>query len=199
MFSIEINSHTLVYLSLLAIQQHLPIECLNVSIFNSQSCESTFRSCRAMSGPFSSIVNFSVHQFLQRAKTLSYLNSIKSRNHDSDTNNSLVFPRHHKLSKLVNSKQVLPLSSSSSVPLSLEAIEITILRAYSNVCRLVVDMNMCQQDQLLPLEKMSKLQGGKSGSRDCLYPRIANGSSVSSIGLLYPYCTLRIPDGDYIF
>jgi hypothetical protein len=39
-----------------------------VSLFSSQLCESTFRSCRAMSGPFSSIVNFTVHQFLQRAK-----------------------------------------------------------------------------------------------------------------------------------
>ena len=128
MFSIEINSHTLVYLGLLVVQQHLPIECLNVSIFNSQSCESIFRSCRAMSGPFSSIVNFSVHQFLQRAKNLSYLNSIKSQNNSSDTNNGFVFPRHHKLSKLVSSKQMSSLSSSSAVPLSLEAIENTILR-----------------------------------------------------------------------
>ena len=66
------------------------------------------------------------------------------------------------------------------------------------------------------------------GSWDCLYPRIANGSSVSSVSpmdplypvyrqrilcilciangssvssidLLYPHCTLHIPGGDYIF
>ena len=43
------------------------------------------------------------------------------------------------------------------VSLSLEAIENIILRAYSDVCSLVVDMNICQQDQLLPLEKMSRL------------------------------------------
>jgi len=109
-----------------------------------------------MSGPFSSIVNFSVHQFLQRVKKLSYLNSIKCRNNSNNTNNDFLFPRHHKLSKVIDSKQISSLSSST-VPLSLEAIENTILRAYSDVCRLVVDMNIYQQDQLLPLEKMSKL------------------------------------------
>lgn len=156
LFSIEINSHTLVYLGLLVMQHHLPPQCLDVSVFNSQSCESTFRSCRAMSGPFSSIVNFNVHQFLQRVKKLSYLNSIKCRNNGNNTNNDFLFPRHHKLSNLTDSTQISSLSSSP-VPLSLEAIEKTVLRAYSDVCRLVVDMNMYQEDQLLSLEDMSKL------------------------------------------
>lgn len=65
LFSIEINSHTLVYLALLVIQHQLPNECLdNIFLFNSQSCESEFRSCRAMSGPFSCIVNFTIPQFI---------------------------------------------------------------------------------------------------------------------------------------
>jgi hypothetical protein len=49
------------------------------------------------------------------------------------------------------------LLSNSGASFSLASIENTILRAYSNVCRLVVDLNMYRQDQLLPLEKMSKL------------------------------------------
>jgi hypothetical protein len=85
MFSIEINSHTLIYLALLVIQHRLPTECLNVFLFNSQTCESMFRSCRAMLGPFSSIVNFTVYQFLQRAKKLSYLNSILHVNRATTT------------------------------------------------------------------------------------------------------------------
>ena len=109
-----------------------------------------------MSGPFSSIVNFNVYQFLQRAKKLSYLNSIKSRNNSNNTDTDFLFPRHHKLSQTIDSKRISPLSSST-VSLSLEAIENIILRAYSDVCSLVVDMNICQQDQLLPLEKMSRL------------------------------------------
>ncbi len=160
MFSIEINSHTLIYLALLVIQHHLPTECLNVHIFNSQSCENSFRSCRAMSGPFSSIVNFTVHQFLQRAKKLSYLHSIKCQsnsNNTSDSNCRFLFPRHHKLSEAMNSKQTPSLVSSSTIPLTVEAIGSTILRAYSYVSRLVCDMNMYQKHQLLPLDKMSKL------------------------------------------
>ena len=39
--------------------------------------------------------------------------------------------------------------SSSTVSLSLEVIEKPILRVYFDVCSLVVDMNMCQQDRLL--------------------------------------------------
>ncbi|CAF4702834.1 unnamed protein product [Rotaria socialis] len=88
MFSIEINNHTLVYLALLVIQHKLPTVCLHVPIVDSQTCESTFRSCRAMSGPFSSIVNFTVHQFLQRVKKLSFLNSIKCQAGDSNASDS---------------------------------------------------------------------------------------------------------------
>lgn len=157
MFSIEINSHTLVYLGLLVIQQELPAECLNVFIFNSQSCENSFRSCRAMSGPFSSIVNFTVYQFLQRAQKLSYLNDVKCRDNNSDTDKYFLFPRHHKMSKENDYKRNSSSSSCSIGSLSLEAIEKTILRAYANVSRLVLNLNMYRQDQLLPLEKMSKL------------------------------------------
>jgi hypothetical protein len=125
MFSIEINSHTLVYLALLVIQHRLPTECLNVFVFNSQSCESTFRSCRAMSGPFSSIVNFNVHQFLQRAKKLSYLHSIKYQNNSGSSNNGFLFPRRQKLSKAFDSKQMPSLVSSSTIPLTVKEIENT--------------------------------------------------------------------------
>ena len=160
MFSIEINSHTLVYLALLVIQQRLPAACLNVPIFNSQTCENTFRSCRAMSGPFSSIVNFTVHQFLQRVKKISFLNSMKSQTSNSNTNNSnnqFLFPRHHKQSRAVDSKQTLSLASVPTVELTFEAIENTILQAYSHASHLVCNVNMYQSHQILSLTKMSKL------------------------------------------
>jgi len=160
MFSIEINSHTLVYLALLVIQHRLPPTCLNVPLFNSQTCESTFRTCRSMSGPFSSIVNFTVHQFLQRAKKLSYLHSIKCQaniNNPNDSNNGFLFARHHKQSKTVDSKQISSLASSSITTLTVEAIENTILQAYSHASRLVCDVNMFQQHQISSLKKMSKL------------------------------------------
>ncbi len=159
MFSIEINSHTLVYLALLVIQHHLPTACLNVSLFSSQLCESTFRSCRAMSGPFSSMVNFTVHQFLQRAKRLAYLHSIKCQtsNNNNNSNNGFLFPRHHKQSRTVDSKQISSLTLSSTIELTVEAIENTILQAYSHASRLVCDVNMYQHHQISSLKKMSQL------------------------------------------
>ncbi len=160
MFSIEINSHTLVYLALLVIQHHLPTACLNVSLFSSQLCESTFRSCRAMAGPFSSIVNFTVHQFLQGAKRLAYLHSIKcqtSHNNNNNSNNGFLFPRHHKQSRTVDSKQISSSTLSSNIELTVEAIENTILQAYSHASRLVCDVNMYQHHQISSLKKMSQL------------------------------------------
>ena len=83
------------YLALLVIQQDLPKEVLNIEQFNSQTCESTFRAARSISGPFSTIVNFTVSQFFDRATKLSALNSIKSSN-AQQLAPALRFPQHHK-------------------------------------------------------------------------------------------------------
>ncbi|CAF1557101.1 unnamed protein product [Adineta ricciae] len=63
----------------------LPEEALNISLFNSQICEQTFRAARSMSGPFSSVVNFSIYEFLHRVEKLAALQAIKS---SSDSNNN---------------------------------------------------------------------------------------------------------------
>ena len=55
----------------------MPEEALRVSLFDSQMCENTIRAARSMSGPFSSVVNFSVREFLQRAEKLAVLQRIK--------------------------------------------------------------------------------------------------------------------------
>ena len=158
MFSIEINSHTLVYLALLVIQHHLPVECLNISLFNSQTCENTFRLCRAMSGPFSSIVNFTVHQFLQRAKKLSYLNSVSNQsivNNQDHPNGGFLFPRHHKQSRADNEHHINFATSSSST-FTIEAVEAAVLQAYSDAIRVVCDVNMYKRHQIPSLREMSK-------------------------------------------
>ncbi|CAF3816716.1 unnamed protein product [Rotaria sp. Silwood1] len=160
LFSMEINSHTLVYIALLVMQHQLPEECLNISLFNSQSCERQFRLCRAMSGPFSSIVNFTVHQFIQRVKKLSYLHSIKyqnnnnSNNTDSDAN--LLFPKHHKHPESVQPGRNASLSSSVK-PLTIEMIEESISKAYSNASRLMCEVNLYQHHEIPPLDEMSRL------------------------------------------
>ena len=93
----EINSHSLTYLPVLVEEKKITEEALNVSLFNSQICESTFRAARSMSGSFSSVVNFSVNKFLQRVEKLGILRSIQW---SSDTNvNNIIFPKHHKHSQ----------------------------------------------------------------------------------------------------
>ena len=91
--SIELNAHNLLYLVLLVKQHNLPKQALvNIHLFNSQPCESIFRDARSLSGSFSTIVNFTVSNFIRRAQKLSLLNQIKY----NPLENHLSFPTHHK-------------------------------------------------------------------------------------------------------
>ena len=94
--SVELDAHNLLYLVLLVQQKDLPPHALDVQLFNSQSCESIFRNTRALSGVYSTIINFSVHDFLRRSKRLSILNEIKCQQLHDETTNSLIFPVHQK-------------------------------------------------------------------------------------------------------
>ena len=98
-FSIEINAHSLTFLYLLAIDGQIPFDSLGIDLLSSQSCESLFRSARAMSGVQSSIVNFTVSQFLRRSDKISVLQSIKTEHQHSSSGTSLRFPKHHKHGK----------------------------------------------------------------------------------------------------
>ena len=53
-----------------------------------------FRNTRALSGAYTTIVNFTTAAFFRRAKKLSILNEIKSR--ESTTTRTLKFPMHYK-------------------------------------------------------------------------------------------------------
>ena len=99
-FSVEMNAHNLLYIVLTIREQQLPIEALNVYLFNSQGCESMFRNARALSGTYSSIVNFTVADFLRRSQKISILNRIKcDQVYDEENVESLSFPVHHKHKK----------------------------------------------------------------------------------------------------
>ena len=114
--SIEINAHQLTYLILLVEENVLPPEALQIFLFSSQPCETTFRSARSMSGAFSSIVNFSVTEFLRRAQKLSVLNRIRS---ESETYSSsanalqLRFVKYHK--QMTNARSSSAASITSSI------------------------------------------------------------------------------------
>ena len=95
-FSIELNAHTLLSICLLVRQKSLPLEALSMSNYSSQPCESLFRLARSMSGTFSSVVNFTTDQFLQRTAKLSVLSDLENRSQSCQLEHPLKYPKHHK-------------------------------------------------------------------------------------------------------
>lgn len=134
LFSVEINAHCIVYLTLLVCERQLPCESLNIPLFNSQSCEGTFRAARAMSSNFSSGVNFTAQKFITQANKLSMLQEIKG----NVKSNYLRFPRHHKQSKTSSTVSF----SSKRTDLSKELIQQTIVKAYDRICTLFHPLNL---------------------------------------------------------
>lgn len=132
-YSIELNAHTLTYLALLVSQRDLPEEVLNVDRFSSQSCESTFRAARSMSGAFSTVVNFTVSQFFDRAAKLSVLNSLKSNATQQQLAPVLRFPQHHKHDRSSRA----PTTSLEITSFSVRDMEGVIRKAYSDASNLL--------------------------------------------------------------
>ena len=112
-----------------------------------------------MPGPFSSIVNFTVDQFLQRVKKLSYLNSLSSpslNNNHSKSGGVFLFLRHQKQSR-TNHEQETNSAASPSSTLTFEGVEAAVLQAYSDATRVVCDVNMYKKSPIPSLKEMSKL------------------------------------------
>ena len=124
-FSIELNAHCLVYLTLLVIERQLPEEVLRIERFHSQSCESVFRSARALSSNAGCGVNFTVLQFFNLIDKLTLFQRIKTQ-HEQASSLMLRFPLHHKnshASPSVNLHDQLKLPTRSEI-------ESTVIRAF---------------------------------------------------------------------
>ena len=143
LFSIELNAHSLLSICLLVIKGDLPESALSISKYDSQSCESTFRLIRSMSGPFSSIVNFTTEQFLKRAAKLSVLTEIENQCNSGHIENPLQFPKHHKRRRKRSVPRV-PVSGLSNNLLSYENIEKAIHLAFDRAYDLLstLDLNV---------------------------------------------------------
>ncbi|CAF1535792.1 unnamed protein product [Rotaria sordida] len=83
-------------LQILSGNKQLPPHALNIDVFNSQACKSIFRNTSALSGIYSTVVNFTVHGFLQRAQKLSLLNDIKYKQLHDPSVDKLIFSVHYK-------------------------------------------------------------------------------------------------------
>lgn len=107
---------------------------MNIYLFSSQTCEGMFRSARSMSGTFSSVVNFSVQEFLNRAQKLSLLQKLKTESEFYSTSGNLVFPKHYKQRKqLRQSQYVIP----GNDILNVETITKVVCQAYNDAADLL--------------------------------------------------------------
>ncbi|KAK5648001.1 hypothetical protein RI129_002893 [Pyrocoelia pectoralis] len=64
-------------------------------LFSSQPCEQIFRSTRALTSTFSTIVNFSLYEIIQRLNKIQHINNVIS-----DLSETIIFPREAKHGKL---------------------------------------------------------------------------------------------------
>lgn len=154
LFSLEINAHSLTYLLVLIAEKQITEEALQV-IFNSQICESYFRGARSMSGVFSSVVNFTVNEFLARAAKLSILEQIKFASRLKM--NNLVFPTHHKLWQQTSSSGF---TSGASI-ITEKIIEDTVFSAYIEASQILSSCNLLilnPFDQMISFDEVNHLQ-----------------------------------------
>ena len=136
--SIELNAHTLTFILLLVLNKKLPVESLNIFLFSSQPCENIFRSARALTGPFSTMTNFSIHQFLSKTRKISILNEIKSFEECNTDSNKIKFPTHHKQNK---NNSCLSISTDLD-GITIDNIEKTIYDAYEYSKSVIVKLDM---------------------------------------------------------
>lgn len=86
--SIEINAHFIIQLAL--DNQNTPENFL-IELFNSQDCESFYRSARSISGSFETKVNFNSLEFSHRSDKIEFLEGVKF-----DLKGELTFPSRRK-------------------------------------------------------------------------------------------------------
>jgi hypothetical protein len=152
---IEINAHTLLYIILLVIQNKLPVDALNTYLFNSQTCENTFRIARALSGPYSSITNFSVKSFINRCEKISIINSIKT--HGGQIGDyQFKFPRHHKHDKEVHVYSVNPLKQLNLTEFDIEKIIQNAFESAKNYVTMVNMNELLKNKNLFSLPELSQ-------------------------------------------
>ncbi|CAF2018808.1 unnamed protein product [Rotaria magnacalcarata] len=95
-YSIEINAQVLTFILLLVLNKTLPTESLNICLFSSQPCGNMFHCARAVTGPFTTMTNFTVQELLSKARKISILNEIKTLEGSNTDSNAIKFPVHHK-------------------------------------------------------------------------------------------------------
>ena len=106
-----------------------------------------------MSGTFSSVTNFSVYQFLQRAEKLSLLQSIRCNTNTQGLSGAhLLFPRHHKQQGNLSSPAIASLNGLSN-----DVLTDTVLRAFDDATQLFSSFHPSDFRKTLSIEELSLL------------------------------------------
>ncbi|CAF1242061.1 unnamed protein product [Didymodactylos carnosus] len=164
--SAALNTHNLLYLILFVKEKQLRKESLNIYLFNSQSCEGMLRNTRSLSGAYSTIINFTIHDFLRQAEKLSVLNHIKCTELINQNDENILFPIHHK-HKTDNNLLTIP-NLDDIAQLDIEQI---ILDSYHTSIKLTERLNittLLKKHRVYELGQLSKFIFNKLSSRSKL-------------------------------
>ena len=190
LLSAEINIHCLTAIIILVFQGHLPPYALNSHLFSSQPCEATFRSARSLTGIFSSMSSFSIHQFLSKTDKISILNQIKSTEESNDKKYALKFPVHHKNRRSEFTASTISQDISS---ITHDDVEKIIIKAYH---RAEFIMNSLKITELLKKNKLNDLNEVSS----CVFRKLDERSTVdyTVINSYDGYDSLDDEEDDYM-
>lgn len=88
---IEINAHVLLeFIKTLQNADNLDSNMFIPSLLSSQPCEGLFRSARSITSTFSTVINFSIKDFMSRIDRISFINFVIN-----DLQNVFIFPREN--------------------------------------------------------------------------------------------------------
>lgn len=75
---IELNAHSMIVLIKKFTEENLPSDMFLPHLMSSQPCEQLFRATRSMTSTYSTMVNFSMLEILNRLKRIQYIQDIKN-------------------------------------------------------------------------------------------------------------------------
>ncbi|CAH0558700.1 unnamed protein product [Brassicogethes aeneus] len=129
---IELNAHNLIKLILKCRDPSNTFTpgMFDLSNMNSQNCEQLFRAARSMTSTFSTVINFSVKDFMHRIDRIEAINSIKN-----NLKGQFVFPREEK--KAIHN--TVTLNESKFLELDIEE---TVIQALNDAIRDVKDIGI---------------------------------------------------------
>ena len=140
---------------MLVIKNKLPVDALNTFLFNSQTCENTFRIARALSGPYSSITTFTVKSFINRCEKISIINSIKT--HGGQIRDyQFKFPQHYEHDKEVHVYSVSPLKQINLAQFDIEKIIQKAFESSQNYVTMVNVHELLKNKNLFSVPELSQ-------------------------------------------